>query len=662
MAGSGFYRKGGRNAAFFFLLFLLLVSIVDIGKLFPVRLGVLRLVVFSSAVLFLWRGWEEKSEIEFYPLIVGGFVLLSLGHAFSSIYPWASMQHALNIAMAAIILGWAYRIVRNDPERSREWVFLPICAVSVLQLVMALCQRFAGNFRPRGTFDNTNFFAEFMAVAGVLCLSRSLAKGERSGIRMMSAAGAVLFLGAAIALSASRAVLIAVVPAVGILLLLRFGWRRGGVFLLAGGIPLLTLLGYQAVVRFTSPDPYNYARLVMWKSAVRIFQSYPFGVGLGGYKYYWFATQSPVEGAFAKYGKYATTAHNEFLEVLTGLGVVGLVLFLLVLLVPVFLAVRGFRGIDEGRKWAVAGAAGGLLVSGIHAMFDFNFHEIGLVVLDAILLGALLAWLPPSGSRFRISVPPWLKRLGVAAAILLLAVSTATMVGKTAHRMGVSHLLRGDVSGAERMFRMAIYVDPFCDTYPDAMAALGHRLYLEGIRSGNPDSARAESLLTESLRWEAKAVSLSPMDFQKTTRLSQLFVDRYGVSRRQEDLGASIDWAGRALEINPYNARKLWDRAGLLIMDRRPRDAVSDLERAVSIEPNFCRGYAKLAGLTKGKDEPQSRAWEVRADKCREAARGRTLEEHERWLVEEPEFISKMAPEGDEGGEPEFPPGFSPSR
>jgi len=661
LPGSGSFREGGRNAAFFFLFFLLLVSVVDTGKVLPVRLGVLRLVVFSAATLFLWRDRDEKSEIEPYPLIVGGFALLSLGHAFSSIYPWVSMQHALNIATAAVILGWVYRIVRDDPDRAREAVFWSICAVAVLQLAMALYQRFlAGDFRPRGTFDNTNFFAEFMAVAGVLCLSRFLAKGERSAIRRTSAAGAVLFFGAALALSASRAMLIAVVPAVGILLLLRFGWRRGGVFLLAGGIPALAVFGYQAAERFSSPDPYNYARLVMWKSAVRIFRSYPLGVGLGGYKYYWFATQSPVEGAFAKYGKYATTAHNEFLEVLTGLGVVGLVLFLLVLLIPVYLAVRGFRGIEEGRTWAAAGAAGGLLVSGIHAMFDFNFHEIGLVVLGAILLGAFLAWLPPSRSRFRLSVPPWLKRLGVAAAILLLAASTATVAGKIAHRRGVSRLQGGDIPGADRMFRVAMGVDPFCDAYPDAMAALGHRLYLAGIRGGNPDPLRAESLLTEAIRWEAKAIVLSPRDFQKTSRISRLFADRYGVSRRQEDLGASIDWAGRALEINPYSAEKLWERADLLILDRRSREAARDLERAVSIEPNFCRGYAKLAKLTKGVDDPQSRAWNARAEKCTEAARERTLEEQERWLVEEP--VSKAASERNGDGEPESPSGFSPSR
>jgi len=654
-------KKGGSDAAFFFLL--ILIGVVDTGKLFSVRLGILRLVVFSAAALLLYRGMDEKSEIEPYPLIVGGFALLSLGHAFSSIYLWVSMQHALNIAMASIILLWAYRIVRDDPDRARAAILLSVCAVAVLQFAVSLYQRYGtGNFRPRGTFDNTNFFAEFMAVAGVLCLSRFLAKGERRGIRMTCAAGSLLFLGAALALSASRAMLIAVVPAVGILLLLRYGWKRGGVFLLAGGIPALALLGYHAAVRFASPDPYNYARLVMWKSAVRIFQSNPFGVGLGGYKYYWFATQSPVEGAFVKYGKYATTAHNEFLEVLTGLGAVGLALFLLVLLVPVYLAVRGFWGIEEGRKWAAAGAACGLLVSGIHAMFDFNFHEIGLVVLDAILLGALLAWLPPGRSHFRISIPPGLKRLGVAAAIVLLAVSTATMAGKTAHRVGVSRLQRGDIPGAERMFHMAMNMDPFCDTYPDAMAALGHRLYLAGVREGNPDPLRAEILLTESIRWEAKAISLSRRDFQKTSRLSRLFLDRYGISRRQEDLSASIDWTGRALEINPYNAEKLWDRAELLIQDRRPADAAADLTRAVSIEPNFCRGYAKLAELTNERDEPQSRAWEARAEKCRETARGRTLEANERWLVAEPESKSKTAAEREEDGEPDLPSGFSPSR
>ena len=179
---------------------------------------------------------------------------------------------------------------------------------------------------------------------------------------------------------------------------------------------------------------------------------------------------------------------------------------------------------------------------------------------------------------------------------------------------------------------------------------------------GNRDPARAGSLLNEVIRWEHRSISLSPRDFRMTSRLSRLYANRYEVSRREEDLRASIDWASRALEINPYSAEILWDRAGLLILDRRLREAENDLERAVTIEPNFCRGYAKLAGLTKGKDEPRFRVWEDRAEECRGAAKGRSLGESERWLVEDPEPVSIPAAGRNEDGEPVLPSGFSPSR
>ena len=212
------------------------------------------------------------------------------------------------------------------------------------------------------------------------------------------------------------------------------------------------------------------------------------------------------------------------------------------------------------------------------------------------------------------------------------------------------------------MFRWAIVADPFCDAYPDAMAALSHRLYLEEVRSGNPDPPRTESLLTGAIHWEAKAVSLSTRDFQKTSRLAGLFLERYGVGRRREDLKASIYWTGRALEINPYSAEKLWDRANLLVMDRRRDEAENDLARAVSMEPNFCRGYDKLAELTKGTDDLEARGWKARAGKCWDAARGRTLEENERWLVVEPEPTPIAGMGRDEDGKPDLPSAFSPSR
>ena len=623
---------------FLFIFPLLLLSVIDPGKLFPLRLGILRVVVFTAAALFLWRERNRGTEVGIYALFIGGFVLLSLGHAFSSIYTWVSLQHALNIALAAVILGWAFRTFREEPDRAWEAAFLAIGAVAFLQAALALFQRFVeGSLRPRGTFDNTNFLSEFLAVAAILCLSRFLGKAERTGVRWVWGAGATLFFFIALSLSASRAVLIAVVPALAALFLWRYGWRKGWILLLAAGLPALAVLGYRTAARFTEADPYSYGRLVLWKSAWKTFLSNPFGVGLGGFKYYWFATQSPVEGAFLRHGKYATTAHNEFLEVLAGLGVVGLVLFLLVLLIPMVLAARRFHGVEEGRRWAAAGAVCGLIVSGTHAVFDFNFHEIGLVTLDAILLGALLAFLPPSPSRFRFPVIPWMKRAGVAVSLLLLVLSAATVAGKGARHLGGSRLRAGDIAGAERMFRTAMTADPLCDEYPDALASLAYRRYREEARGDSPDVLRAGALLSSSIRWEEKAISLAPRDFQKVSRLSRLFAERYRLSGQPEDLRAAIGLAGRALELNPYSAEKLWERADLLLQDHRAEEAVSDLVRAVSIEPNFCRGYAKLSELRRVSDPAESAAWADKGQACRRMAKTLPVQEHEKWLVESPE-------------------------
>jgi O-antigen ligase len=631
-------KKGGRNAALFFISFFCLLSIAvfDTGKLFPVRLGVLRLATFGGAVLLFWRRRGLAVEADLYALAVCSFAILSLGHAFSSVYFWVSAQHALNIVQAAILLYWAYLMVRRDPDRAWDGAFLAICAVAAIQLVIALEQRLVdANLRPRGTFDNANFFAEFLAVAGTLCLSRTLGKADDSRLaRVASATAALLFIAASLGLSASRAVFIALVPAVAIVLLLRFGMRTGGKYLLVCGVPVLAALGYRMTDRFASPDAYNYARLAIWKSAGKIFLENPFGVGLGGFKYFWFSAQSPIEGAFMRYGKYATTAHNEFLEVLTGMGLVGLMLFVIVLAVPLIRAWKGYRDIEPRKRWVAAGAVGGLTVSGAHALVDFNFHEIGLVVLGAIVLGALLGLLPRNPHRFHLSAPRWLNCVGIAVASVLLAASLATLVGKSAHALGDRRLLRGDVPGAERMFRRAMEVDPFCDSYPDAMGAIGYRLYAMGKKAGDLDPRRAASLLEESIRWEARSIALCPMDFGKTSRLSYLLQELHGVTGRTADLQASIRAAGRALALNPFSADVLWRRAALYDLAGRRREALDDLSRAVSIEPNFCGGYAKLSEMTGSSDPKQASVWKEMENACRRRATVLRVEPFEKWMLE----------------------------
>lgn len=629
-------EKGGRNAAFFF--FLLAVATVGFGGSLQPTLAVLRWSALAAALTYLWRRRGGSMEVGPYGLVVAGFVLLVVGHSFSSVYFWVSAQHALNILAAAIFLCWAYSVFRKNAEAAWRIGSALIMALAAFQVLVSLYQDFfAGDLRPHGTFDNPNFLAEFLAVATLLCLARLLYRKENRPTRILLGVLGSIFLFSAFSLCRSRGVLLSAVPAFGLLLVARYGVRRGATILAAFGIPVLAGLGFRSVSRFFSSDPYNYGRIIIWKSALRTFLEHPEGVGLGGYKYYWYATQEPVAAAFRKYGKFAATAHNEYLEVLTGLGVVGLVLFLAVLLLPLVATARHRKRLPENRREIAAAGSAVLLLSGMHAAFDFNFHEFGIVFVDATILGALLACLADVSTGGRSwSVPAWAIRWGVLVCPLLLLVTTSTFLGATAYDRGENALRENNLAKAERLFRAAARVDPFRAPYPDALSAIRYRRYASETRTSVPFSGQAAAALDESIRWEARAVSLSPRELKFLQRLSFLFAERFRAGGSPADMESAVALASRSLEIHPYSAETLWYRSDLLASTGRLEEAMADLERAVVFEPNFCRGYAKLAEMSGRKDPAISDGWKEKAAACRKQAAGLALEDHEMWLVGDP--------------------------
>lgn len=635
MRGSTSWEKGGRDAAFF--LFLSAVAVLGFGGSVQYPLAVLRAGTFGAALFwFFRRRGGSSAEAGPYGLLVGGFVLLSIGHAVSSTYVWVSLQHALNIALASVLLAWSILLFRRDPARMWSAALAAVAVLASAEVGIALFQRFSGGeLRPPGTFDNANYLAEFLVAASLLGFSRLLWETGSRRLRFLEGAGAGVFLAAAFFLAGSRGVLVASVPAFGVLLVLRYGLRRGGALLAGVGIPALFLLGHRVVARFFGPDVHGYSRWVIWKSAVRTFLEHPFGVGLGGFQYHWFETQSPVEEAFRRYGKFAATAHNEYLEVLSGLGAVGFLLFLSVLAYPVFLGFRKRKEIPADAVPVAAGAAGVLVLTGVHALFSSNFHVFGIFTLDALMLGALLSCLPAPRSR-TFALPAWSRVAGIAGCVALLVVTASTAAGTWSFDRGERRFRAGDLPGAERAFRRAATADPLRAAYPDALSRILYLGHLSERPGPVPRSGRETGALDEAIRWEGRAVSLNLRERKYFLRLSFLFAERFRAAGDPRDMESALALASRLLEIDPYGTESYWHRSALWASTGRLEEAMRDLERAVALEPNFCRGYAKLAEMSGRTDPSSSAAWRERADACRRRAAGIPLEDYEKWLVEDP--------------------------
>jgi tetratricopeptide (TPR) repeat protein len=282
-----------------------------------------------------------------------------------------------------------------------------------------------------------------------------------------------------------------------------------------------------------------------------------------------------------------------------------------------------------------AGAASVLVLAGAHALVNSNFHVFGIFFLDAAMVGALLSCLPAE-SPPAATLPSWAHRVGMAACAVFVAATLSTVAGVCAFDRGESFLRSGDLTGAERTFRLAAAADPFRSIYPDALSAVHYRRFLRDRSSGEKVDHIPDALY-ESLQWEDRARSLNPRELQYTRRLSDLFLELFRLRGDPFDAAQSFRLAGNALRIHPFSVEALWRRAEILGFLGRREESVKELESAVSVEPNFCRGYATLAELTRATDPASASRWSARNEECRGMAATLHLEEYEKWLVESPE-------------------------
>lgn len=154
----------------------------------------------------------------------------------------------------------------------------------------------------------------------------------------------------------------------------------------------VALVGGEAVVTnfemsatdFTNQATYNRSntsRKEIWSTTWRMIKDHPLaGTGFGGY---WIAVTR-----YHKASGQVTPqqAHNDYLELMAGGGLIGAALVIWFIVLAIKKARRNLRGADPFRRAACLGAVTGIIGTAIHSSVDFGLH----ITINALICTVLI--------------------------------------------------------------------------------------------------------------------------------------------------------------------------------------------------------------------------------------------------------------------------------
>lgn len=214
----------------------------------------------------------------------------------------------------------------------------------------------------------------------------------------------VLVLGASVLLTYTRGVWIAVFGSV---IAMCFLWRIRNGFIAVAACAVIAGLLYVAIpsvknrVDFTAKvveakttkESYDTERVVLWKTNLMIFKDHPlFGTGYGQNKFHlheYYEKQGLPKDQFIGH------AHNQYLHMLAGTGVLGLLCYLGILGTIAFMTLRAFLKIPSSKslyKGLALGALGGQICFALGSLTESNF-EHSKVRFVIMFMWAIGLWL-----------------------------------------------------------------------------------------------------------------------------------------------------------------------------------------------------------------------------------------------------------------------------
>ncbi len=321
------------------------------------------------------------------------------------------------------------------------------------RMVLTLARPNDYGMRASGAYFCPNHFANLLAMTVPFALAVALAPSSGLPLRLLAGYSMLLAL-PPLYLTQSRSGWIGVLAGLSVtiaLLGLRRSFRR---FLLLAVLTPLVLAALAGLVWAFSPMVQarvadalaGNVRLQLWQDTWSMIKEQPW-LGWGPYSYRW---------VYPKFWHFMTVyvdpqfAHNDYLQLWAEYGLAGIVLLLGACGVAItrFL-VKLPSAEGEGDGYLLAGLMGAIAATGMHALFDYNFHIYGNVQTLVMLAGLVSS--VALGSGHRASLAP----RGTLGALLLsgAALSCLLMLGLTIRAVAsYAFVLKGDA--AREVFEM----------------------------------------------------------------------------------------------------------------------------------------------------------------------------------------------------------------
>src|ERR1035437_3714192 len=283
----------------------------------------------------------------------------------------------------------------------------------------------------------------------------------------------------------------------------------------------------------------NDVRIVLWKSAIQVWEQNPWwGVGPAHYDYRFRQFRPAMVQLRPGW------AHNDYLNALAEWGILGtgLIAAAWVLLglgvLKTWPFVRGKpKGLGEernGTKFAlVLGAALGLAAILTHSAVDFNMHIPANAILAITLMALLSSQLRFVTERYWVGLRVWGK--AVASAVVLAGVVGLGLQGWR-HATEYVRLARAERAPPFSMEQIACLKEAFAvePMNPKTAYDIGEAYRVQSAVGDQDYTALAE----QAMKWFDRSMKLNPWD-------------GYGYLR----YGWCLDWLGRTTESAPYFGR-----------------------------------------------------------------------------------------------------------